>query len=96
MWYNDCMDVADLVKKAEKEADTDIMFNNPLMTDFTVNFNNQPYTAPALRISTFKKPIADHIKKHLVNEILNQRNIKHTETEILKVYKEIEDLNLET
>ncbi len=87
------MDVADLVKKAKKEAETDVMFYNPLTDDFTVVYNNNSLIIPALRISTFKKPVADFIKKHLVTEILNKKGVNHTEERIKETYKKLEDIN---
>lgn len=92
-WYNTFMDVADLVKKANKEANQDVMFYNPSSEDFTVVYHNNSLIIPALRISTFKKPVADHIKKHLVTEILNKKGVQHTEKRIKEIYKKLEDFN---
>lgn len=54
---------------------------NPLATDFTTTYaneNNEPisYTCPSLRISTFPTYIADHMAKHLAQEIVGHRGIK--------------------
>lgn len=60
-----------------------ILFN-PLKRDFSVNYdingNGKPltFTARSMTITRFDEPIYDHVKKHLITEILNERELNPT------------------
>ena len=62
---------------------------NPLNTDFTVRYANgssfpQEYTAKAGDITFFDSTIAEHVKKHLVDELLNRNWPKDGNVEIAR------------
>lgn len=55
---------------------------NPLKNDFTVTYATDdgpplPYTVPSLDTATFPSYIADHVKKHLAQAVLNARGIRN-------------------
>jgi hypothetical protein len=55
---------------------------NPLNDDFTVMFdvtgksNPVEFRVPAREVETFEKKVADHVKKHLINELINRKGSK--------------------
>lgn len=53
---------------------------NPDTEDFSVEYNAgdgiKTYTLKSLKAQKFPTPIADHIKKHLADKILNKRGVK--------------------
>ena len=69
---------------------------NPLIEDFSVNYDlsglGQPktYTLKGLEIDFFEPVIAEHLKKHLVNAIINKRGVKvNRDADAKEIYKEI-------
>ena len=54
---------------------------NPLTSDFSVTYdikgNSQPetFTAKSLEITYFPNVVAEHIKKHLQNAVINERSL---------------------
>lgn len=88
------LSVKDLQKKERLERTQDVKIYNPDTHDFTVKYAGKPYTAPALKISTFKKPIAEHIKKHLANHIFNKKGFGLHTNKIDEIIKKIEDITL--
>lgn len=69
---------------------------NPLRSDFTVTYATDdgppmPYTIPSLEIKTFPSYIADHIKKHLAQEVIGSRGVRlNYDDDYKEALKEIE------
>ena len=56
------------------------VLKNPLLKDFEVDYdkygtNPQHFVLPAGEIKEFEEPYASHIKKHLYNAVVNDRNL---------------------
>lgn len=49
---------------------------NPDKSDFTIAWNEEPYTIHAGEIETYPKWLADHIAKHLCKHLVMQRGIR--------------------
>ena len=80
----------------------DIPIFNPDTEDFSVKYdingdkNPETFTIKARDIAYFPEAVANHIKKHLANHLLNKRGVinRNTELTLQGIYKEIEvDLN---
>ena len=57
-----------------------LVLKNPLLDDFTVEYdkygdNPMSFTIPAGEIKEFDEPYASHIKKHLYDAVINDRNL---------------------
>ena len=62
----------------------DVGVFNPLSTNFSCNYDidgagPKTYTVLSREMAYFLPPIAKHIKKHLYDAILNERNLKGTD-----------------
>jgi len=85
------MDVKELRHLAEVNKKLTKRIYNPDTDDFTVRFNNEPYTIKALEIQEFPLHVANHIQKHLADHLLNKRGIKvNVEDDLKNIFKEIE------
>jgi len=89
------MDVHELRHLADIENNSKTMLFNPLLTDFSVNFNNgdgsKEYTIKAREIAEFPTPVAKHIKKHLIDAVFNKRELDRASEENLReITEEIE------
>jgi len=57
---------------------------NPISNDFSVTYDingdGHPlkFVAPSMTISYFEEPIFSHVRKHLLDHILNVRNLNPT------------------
>ena len=65
------------MKKLKK---TKLVLRNPLLDDFEVDYdlrgdNPKHFVIPAGEIKEFDEPYASHIKKHLYNAVVNERNL---------------------
>lgn len=76
---------------------TMISLFNPLSRDFSVTYdiNNDKhpitFTIPSFDVAEFDPVVADHIKKHLADAVLNERGVKtNWEADHKDVCKEIE------
>jgi hypothetical protein len=85
-------DVHELRRLAELNSKKTKRIYNPDIEDFTVNFQNKPYTVKALDMEKFPFHIANHIKKHLAKHLLFKRGIgKEAAEDLIKqINKEIE------
>jgi hypothetical protein len=76
--------------------DTPKSIFNPLREDFTVSYldeNNKPrdYTIRSMEIETFPTYLADHIIKHLITAVQDERSLNLTNTKLIEeIRKEIE------
>lgn len=85
------MDISDIQEKADFEASQDVLIWNTDDKDFSVDYDGKTYTIKAKDSVYFKKPIADHIKKHLATEVMNKRGVKfQNREEVEKVLRELE------
>jgi hypothetical protein len=89
------MDVHELRHRAKENEVKKVRLYNPDTEDFQVQFNdgNGPkiYEIHALEIEEFPFHVANHIKKHLANKLLNKRGIKvNPQADIEKIKQEIE------
>ena len=83
--------VRELRHLAEKNKDKTVRIYNPDTEDFTWKYHGKEYTIPALNMEQFPVDIANHLKKHLADYILNIRGVKdNPEDDLKKIYKEIE------
>jgi len=84
------MDVHDLQKQAEINAEKKVQLWNPDSEDFTVKYIGKEYTARSLEMTTFSLPIALHLKKHLANYIHHKRGTKiNASADLIKIQEEI-------
>lgn len=72
---------------------------NPLSKDFSTTYdihnNSKPvaFTIPAKGIGYFEPAVFEHMKKHLIDEIVNVRGIKQNwELDTMNIAQEITDL----
>ena len=56
----------------DKKGQTKRIFN-PLTDDFTVLYGGDSFTIRARNMAEFSLEIADHVQKHLVTAILNEK-----------------------
>lgn len=89
------MDVHELRRRAYLEKDIPIRLYNPLLKDFSVQFNDgsgiKTYTLKSKEIEAFPTPIAKHIRKHLVDFVINERGVISTDrVAVSKIKEEIE------
>ena len=85
--------VRDIQHLAEVNSKKTARIYNPHTEDFTVEFHGDPYTIHALEMDEYPLAIANHIKKHLANLLLQKRGIKtNVEDDLAAIYKEIEVL----
>ena len=89
------MDVREYRRLANTEKDSLIRIYNPLIKDFSVNYNDgvesKLYTVRAGEIETFNSNVGKHITKHLVDFIINERNVDPlNRNDVDKIYEEIE------
>ena len=89
------MDVHELRHQADINNSKTSKIYNPDTADFTVNYHGEPYTIHALEITEFPFPIANHIKKHLADHLLNKRGVKVNPQDDLKKYFEEIEVSLE-
>ena len=83
--------VDDLKLAQEIKNKQEVRLFNPLDDDFTVRWHGKPLTVNALEITVLPRPEAEHIKKHLIDYIINQRSIHMpTEKDRKAIAKEIE------
>lgn len=73
------MDIHELRRMSEEEASTIQRIFNPLLKDFSKMYDagdgRKEYTVKAREISEFPTPIARHLKKHLIDFIMNEREV---------------------
>jgi len=69
--------------------DKEIYIFNPTKSNFTHKYCGIPYTLKSYEGDKFSKPIADHLAKHLKDEIVGRMPGVITEEVIEKVYKDI-------
>ena len=85
------MRVKELRRLAELNKDKAIRIYNPDIDNFTVNYHGSPVTIRALEIAEFNADVANHVKKHLADHILNKRGVKsNVEDDLAGIFKEIE------
>lgn len=48
---------------------------NPLKDDFTVNYDQKPYTIPAQEIKYFPYPLGLYIRQNLKDAVMNAREL---------------------
>ena len=85
------MDIHELKHQAKINESKTLKIYNPDTADFTVKYHGEPYTVHALEMESFPLPIANHIKKHLADHLLNKRGIKsNPQDDLVKYLKEIE------
>ena len=86
------MDVRELRHLAERDKNTQIRLFNPLLTDFSVKFNDgsgqKEYTIKAREIASFPTPIANHIKKHLIDALNTIKDNLEIEIETIETKKQ--------
>ena len=85
--------VRELRHLAEKNNESIVRIYNPDTENFTCKYNGVSYTIFALEIEEFPLPIANHIKKHLADHILNKRGVpldSNPQDFLKEIYKEIE------
>lgn len=83
-----------LKREAKENAEKMVRIYNPNIRDFTVPFHGKKHTIHSLEIEPFPYSVAEHIKKHLATEVLNERGgvksgSNHEDT-MKAIYKEIE------
>jgi len=73
---------------------------NPLEEDFTVQYDINgdnkpvPFTSRAGEIQFFEEVIADHIIKHLVDKIANEREVSPIRADLIKEIRDEVSVNL--
>lgn len=71
---------------------------NPLATDFVVKYDINgdmkpvEINVPSMAISYFEEPLFSHVRKHLIDDICNSRNINTTLKEDVKEVEEEVDV----
>lgn len=70
------MNVKDYLRQAKENNEKVKNIFNPDIEDFSCSYGGKSYTIHALEIETFPFEIAEHIKKHLANHLLNKRGAK--------------------
>jgi len=68
------MDVSDLNRKEQDNKKMVFVFN-PSNKDFKFKFDGKEYDVPSRDFKEFPLHIANHAKKHLVNYLINTRDI---------------------
>lgn len=69
------MNVNELRRLAEKESKEKITVYNPLIKRFSVNYEGITYTIEGKEIKAFPTHIARHLRKHLVDHIINEKEL---------------------
>lgn len=69
-----------------KRDDTPTSFFNPLDEDFAIDYrlddgSLKNYIIPTIKISTYPKYLADYFVVHIVDEMINKRNLGHLTVE---------------
>ena len=67
--------VAALKQEAKDNAEKIIGIYNPDTEDFTFNYHRQPYTIKALDYGEFTYKLGLHMKKHLIDHLINKRSL---------------------
>jgi len=74
-----------------KPDETPTSIYNPDKSDFTITWNDEPYTIHAGEIETYPKWLADHIAKHLCKKLIGERGIKvNYEVDYAEMMKQIQ------
>ncbi len=82
---------SDLKDKESQDSKKTVHLYNDSKTDFVWNFHNKPYDIPAGEIGKFPFHTGVHLKKHLIDHIVNEREINPTyEKEVQKIREEVE------
>ena len=85
------MQVSELQRLAEHYKNKTVRIYNPDTEDFTVNYEQKPYTINALEMQEFPYFIAQHIKKHLADKLLHKRGTKiNPQDDLENIKREIE------
>lgn len=83
-----------LKREAKEKREKVVRIYNPNTRDFTVQLHGKKHTIHSLEIEPFPYLVAEHIKKHLATEVLNERGgVKggsNYEDTMKAIYKEIE------
>ena len=82
------MRIGDLTRLASERKSKSIAIFNPLKEDFIVKFGDKNYTAFSQEVTKFSWFPGMHLKKHLIQHIINVRGI--TEGNHEDTAKEIE------
>lgn len=83
--------VKDLRREVKENAEKKIRLYNPDTEDFNVKYDQKTYTIKSLDSEEFKYRIALHITKHLVNHLINKRQMGYINPDQRKeLEKEVE------
>jgi len=67
--------VAGLKIEAKENSKKIIRVYNPDTEDFTFNYHGQPHTIKALDYGEFSYKLGLHMKKHLIDHLINKRSL---------------------
>ena len=67
--------VVDLKREAKENAKKKIRLYNPDTEDFSVKYGPNTHTIKSLDSEEFQYTIAIHVKRHLVNHLINKRQL---------------------
>ena len=76
--------VADLKEEAKRNIKKTLTVFNPSFKDFTVIYQGEPVTIKSLEMRDFPFDVANHVVKHLSNDILNERGVRNNPEDDLK------------
>jgi len=67
--------VKDLWREAKDNSEKKIRLYNPDTEDFSVKYGPKTYTLKSLDSDEFQYTIARHMKRHLINHLINRRGL---------------------
>ena len=83
--------VADLRAEVERNSKKKVRLFNPTTEDFNVKYAGKTYVLKSLESDEFSYRIALHVKKHLVDFLINKREMGYvTPEERQELEKEVE------
>lgn len=81
------MRVKDIEQLAQKKKGEKRKVFNPTTKDFTWNFNKKTYTVLQGEAKEFKIHIAEHLAKHLIDQILIEKGKDLRDEEVRNIWK---------
>jgi len=82
------MRVSDIQHLADSKKDRKLGVFNPTTNDFTWKYDGKDYTVPKGEMKKFDVHIAEHLAKHLIDQILTDKNMNTGKPESRKVWEE--------
>jgi len=73
-----------LKEEFSQNSNKKVFIFNPTTDDFVVEWSGVPYLIPSLEVKEFDFPLAQHIKKHLLEFAFNKSGGEISREELLK------------